>query len=318
MAAAVNQSPEQRLIRGGWLAEAVDRSLNRVARRHGLGYAGAMLLADDLPLARIRTAWGTWGLMVACLLGFVFQLAPGSPVENALALWPKDLLADPKDPQQWLRLAGYMFLHGGWLHLGGNLLVLFVFGDNVEDALGHWRFLLLYLLAGVAGGAAHSLLAADPETPLVGASGAIAGVMAAYLLLYPRAKLFVLAFARLPVLLPASWFVAAWFGTNLLEAAMGGHGGEHDVAWWAHIGGFVFGLALVLPLRQEGVALFQPALASPSPRLGWLRRVSFDFAPEVKTGEAHESHGFGMMDGRLAALGKAVLFVVLLFFSAWF
>ena len=276
-----------------------------------------MLLADDLPLSRIRTAWVTWGLMAACVAGFVAQLG-GSPLEDMLALWPKDLLANPKDPDQLLRLAGYMFLHGGWLHLGGNLLVLFVFGDNVEDALGHLRFLLLYLLAGVAGGAAHCLLGPDPETPLVGASGAIAGVMAAYLLLYPRAKLFVLAFARLPVLLPASWFVAAWFGMNLLEAAMGGHGGDHDVAWWAHIGGFVTGLALVLPLRQQGVALFQPALASPSPRLGWLRRVSFDFAPEVKTGEAHESHGYGLVDGRLAAVGKALLFVVLLFFSAWF
>ncbi len=276
-----------------------------------------MLLADDLPLARIRTAWVTWGLMAACVLGYILQQG-SAPLEDALALWPKDLLADPKDPHQLLRLLGYMFLHGGWLHLGGNLLVLFVFGDNVEDALGHLRFLLLYLLAGVAGGALHVLLGPDPETPLVGASGAIAGVMAAYLLMYPRAKLFVLAFARLPVLLPASWFVAAWFGVNLLEAARGGHGGDHDVAWWAHIGGFVTGLALVLPLRQPGVALFQPALASPSPRLGWLRRVSFDFAPEVRPGQEQEGHGEGLMDGRLAALGKALLFVVLLFFSAWF
>jgi membrane associated rhomboid family serine protease len=276
-----------------------------------------MLLADDLPLARIRTAWVTWGLMAACIASYIVQLG-STPLEDALALWPKDLLANPRDPHQLLRLLGYMFLHGSWLHLGGNLLVLFVFGDNVEDALGHLRFLLLYLLAGVAGGALHSILTTDPETPLVGASAAIAGVMAAYLLLYPRAKLFVLAFARLPVLLPASWFVAAWFGVNLLEAATGGHGGERDVAWWAHIGGFVIGLALVLLLRQPGVALFQPALTQPSERLGWLRRVSFDFAPQLRPQQPGEALGYGGGDGRLAALGKAVLFVVLLFFSAWF
>ncbi len=277
-----------------------------------------MLLADDLPLSRLRHAWVTWGLMAACLLGFLVQLAPGSTLEQQLALWPGQWRANPGSPAQWPHLLGYMFLHGGWLHLGGNLLVLFVFGDNVEDALGHGRFLLLYLLAGLAGGALHALLGTDPEVPLVGASGAIAGLMAAYLLLYPRAKLFLLAFARVPVLVPASWFVAAWFGMNLLQALHSAPGGEQDVAWWAHIGGFVTGLALVGPLRQPGVALFQPALASPSPRLGWLRRVSFDFAPEMRPDANRADTGDDAADGRLAALGKAALFVLLLFLSAWF
>lgn len=276
-----------------------------------------MLLADDLPMSRIRHAWVTWGLMVVCCLAFAVQLAaPG--FEEQLALWPKDLRANPRDPMQLLRLASYMFLHGGWLHLAGNLLALFVFGDNVEDALGHWRSLLLYMLAGILGGALHVVLGKDPEMPLVGASGGIAGIMAAYLLLYPRAKLFVLAFARLPVLLPASWFVASWFGVNLLEAATGGHGGEHDVAWWAHIGGFITGLLLVAPLRQPGVALFQPALAQPTEHLGWLRRVSFDFAPQLRPQQPGESVGYGQSDGSLAAIGKAALFVLLLFLSAWF
>lgn len=276
-----------------------------------------MLLADDLPITRIRRAWLTWALILANLAMYLAQLAvPG--VEDALALWPQELRAHPRDPREWLHLAGYMWLHGGLLHLAGNLLVLWVFGDNVEDALGPWRFLLLYGVAGMAGGALHSAVAPDPETPLVGASAAIAGVMAAYLLLYPRAKLFVLAFARLPVLLPASWFVAGWFAVNLLEAATGGHGGNHDVAWWAHIGGFCAGLALVGPLRQPGVALFQPARVSARPRFGWLRRVSFDFAPEPAPHHVGDSGGHRWLDGRLAAFGKALVFVVLLFLSAWY
>ncbi len=276
-----------------------------------------MLLADDLPMSRIRYPLVTWGLVFVCTLTFAAQLAaPG--FEEQLALWPQDLRANPRDPTQLLRLVGYMFLHGGWLHLAGNLLALFVFGDNVEDALGHWRYLLLYLLAGILGAALHVALGKDPEVPLVGASGGIAGIMAAYLLLYPRAKLFVLAFARLPVLLPASWFVASWFAVNLLEAATGGHGGEHDVAWWAHIGGFIAGMVLVAPLRQPGVELFQPALAQPTERLGWLRRVSFDFAPQLGPQQPGEAVGYGHADGTLAALGKAALFVVLLFLSAWF
>lgn len=274
-----------------------------------------MLLADDQPLQRIRRAWATLALIGACLLGWAAQLADGRLLLEH-ALWPAALRDSPGDPAVLLSLLGYQFLHGGWLHLGGNLLVLFVFGDNVEDALGPWRFLALYLLAGVGGGLLHALLVPDPLTPMVGASGAIAGLMAAYLLLYPRAKLLVLAFGRWPVLLPASWFVGAWFGVNLLAGLE--VKAEDEVAWWAHIGGFLAGLALLLVLRPRGVALFQPALASPAPPLGWLGRVAFDFAPEAAPRHGAPLADAGLLDGKLAALVKAALFVVLIFLSAWF
>ena len=276
-----------------------------------------MLLADDLETTRIRTPWVTWGLMAVCTAIYLLQLSQPA-VEDALALWPQEWRDGWRQPTQWQHLFGYMWLHGGWLHLAGNLLVLWVFGDNIEDALGHARMLLLYVLAGLAGGALHAVLGADPKTPLVGASGAIAGIMAAYLLLYPRAKLFVLAFARAPVLVPAGWFVAAWFATNAFEALTGGHGGEADVAWWAHIGGFLVGLALVGPLCQPGVALFQPAVVHPSPRFGWLRRVSFDFAPEAVPHAPGASGGHGWWDPQLAAIGKAAIFVLLMILGAWF
>ena len=274
-----------------------------------------MLLADDLPLHRIRRAWATLALIGACLLGWAAQLA-NEQVLPDFALLPAALRESPADPAVLLQLLGYQFLHGGWLHLGGNLLVLFVFGDNVEDALGPWRFLLLYLLAGIAGGLLHALLAADPLVPLVGASAAIAGLMAGYLLLYPRAKLLVLAFNRFPVLLPASWFVGAWFGMNLLRGLVAS--AEDEVAWWAHIGGFLAGIALLLALRPRGVALFQPALASPAPPLGWLGRVAFDFAPETSPRHGATAADAGLLDGRLAAVAKAALFILLIFLSAWF
>lgn len=271
-----------------------------------------MLLADDLPLSRIRHAWFTWLLLLSCVAGFLLQAASPWPEEN-LALVPKDLLAAPTTPEVMLRAIGYMFLHGDVVHLAGNMLVLFIFGDNVEDALGHLRFLLLYLLSGIAGAGLHSAVTGDPELPLVGASAAIAGVMAAYLLLYPRAKLFVLAFARIPVLVPASWFVGAWFLMNIYS---GFYAADREVAWWAHVGGFASGALLVFVLRPAGVALFQPALAQPTARLGWLRRMSFDFSPQLGPRPAGQEETWH--DGPAAAIGKALVFVVLLLLSAWF
>lgn len=136
-----------------------------------------------------------------------------------------------------------MFLHGGFMHLGGNMLYLWIFADNVEDAMGHVRFLLFYLLAGFA--AAGLQIATDPESviPMVGASGAIAGVLGGYMLLYPRARvktlLILFYFIRI-VELPAMVLLGFWFVLQLLGAPGGG-----GTAWFAHIGGFVFGLAAV-------------------------------------------------------------------------
>jgi membrane associated rhomboid family serine protease len=141
-----------------------------------------------------------------------------------------------------------MFLHGGWLHLIGNLLYLHIFGDNVEDRLGHARFLVLYILAGMTAGVAQVLIHPAAAVPMVGASGAIAGVTGAYLLFYPRAKVVTLVpiFLFVQVVeIPAFFFLFFWFAFQLLlgigsmGAATGG-----GIAFWAHIGGFVAGMAL--------------------------------------------------------------------------
>jgi membrane associated rhomboid family serine protease len=149
-----------------------------------------------------------------------------------------------------------MFLHGGVVHLGGNMLYLWVFGDNVEDKLGHGRFLLFYLLCGIAATSLHIFIDPTSPIPTIGASGAISGVLGAYLLMFPGARIITvipifvfLQVAELPALIVLGfWFVMQFFNgllsLGLQTAGMGG------VAWWAHIGGFVAGLILVVPFRK--------------------------------------------------------------------
>lgn len=142
-----------------------------------------------------------------------------------------------------------MFLHGSWMHLGGNMLYLWVFGDNVEDAMGHGRFLLFYLVSGIVASLAHVVTQPASPVPLVGASGAIAAVLGAYLVLYPRASILSLVFFGVfvrVVELPALLVLSLWFVLQLVQGvATLGMPGVTTVAWWAHIGGFVAGLALV-------------------------------------------------------------------------
>ncbi len=150
-----------------------------------------------------------------------------------------------------------MFLHGGWLHLLGNMLFLWVFADNVEDLIGPFRFLILYLAAGAAGNLAHALANPDSPVPAIGASGAVAGVLGAYLLNFPRAR--ILALVPLGIFLttaevPAIFFLLVWFGVQLLNGvATLGVPAATGVAWWAHIGGFVAGALLVVLLRERRV-----------------------------------------------------------------
>jgi membrane associated rhomboid family serine protease len=158
-----------------------------------------------------------------------------------------------------------MFMHGGWLHLGGNMLFLHIFGDNVEDAIGHVRYVAFYLLSGIGAAAAQVLTDPSSQVPMVGASGAIAGVLGAYMVLYPTAPVLVLnpilplwflfgLFLELP-----AWLVAGeWFIANLFMGAqsLAGVGSEGGVAFFAHLGGFVSGLVLV-KLLQAGRAPVQ-------------------------------------------------------------
>ncbi|MEM9741912.1 MAG: rhomboid family intramembrane serine protease [Pseudomonadota bacterium] len=154
-------------------------------------------------------------------------------------------------------LVSSMFMHGGWLHLIGNLWFLYVFGDNIEDALGPLRFAGFYLLCGIAASAAQIATNPGSTVPMVGASGAIGGVMGAYALLYPRARIntvIFLGFFVTTIAVPAVVMLGYWFALQLLGGlpALGRSGG--GVAFWAHIGGFLAGLALVLPLRRSPTA----------------------------------------------------------------
>ncbi len=146
--------------------------------------------------------------------------------------------------EQIIPFISFMFLHGGFWHLLGNMWSLYIFGDNVEDELGHVRYLLFYLLCGLTSGFVHLIFNLHSNIPTIGASGAIAGVMGAYFILYPRAKILTLIplfFIPYFIELPAFLFLGFWFVLQFVNAA-GSHGTMSGIAWWAHIGGFVFGI----------------------------------------------------------------------------
>ena len=159
-----------------------------------------------------------------------------------------------------LTYVSYSFLHGDIFHLGGNMLFLWVFGDNVEDALGHLKFLIFYLLCAIAGALFHGMLAPLSQVPLIGASGAIAGVVAAYLILHPRVKIWILAFGRIPLRIPAYITLVLWI---LFQFVMFAAGGEDQVSWACHIGGIVAGAVLVFILRNRDVPLFDREIVTP-------------------------------------------------------
>jgi len=149
--------------------------------------------------------------------------------------------------QQIVSLISFMFLHGGFWHLLGNMWSLYIFGDNVEDSLGHLRYFVFYLLCGITSGLSHLILNFYSNIPTIGASGAIAGVMGAYFLLYPGSRILTLIpIIIIPWLLeiPAFIFLGIWFVMQMLYAA-GSHAGSTGIAWWAHIGGFVFGIVFL-------------------------------------------------------------------------
>lgn len=147
-----------------------------------------------------------------------------------------------------------IFLHGGIIHLGSNMLYLYIFGDNIEDAFGHGRYLAFYLISGFAASLAHILTTLDPAIPTIGASGAISGVLGAYLVLYPRARILalVLAFWIAIISIPAVFFLAFWFVFQLFYGTITfAFEIPSGTAYWAHIGGFVVGMILALTIRKR-------------------------------------------------------------------
>ena len=191
------------------------------------------------------------GLIVLNALVFFFEIQKTpSALESFIFAWgliPAHLLADPGG--KWETIFSSMFLHGGWFHILSNMWVLFIFGDNVEAALGKFRYLLFYLLSGVAAALLQAYLLPTSAVPMIGASGAIAGVLGAYLILFPRsrvASLVPILFILTVVEVPAVLFLVFWFVTQLYSGLFMMQGGSASgIAWWAHIGGFLFGMLMV-------------------------------------------------------------------------
>lgn len=226
-------------------------------------------LSDDNPLRSVRFQWVTIGLIVANVVVFLLEnTSDGQAAMASFALIPSELfgvrlggaavsLDQPLLVPEGLTLVTYQFLHGDILHLLSNMLFLWVFGDNVEDAMGHFKYLVFYILCGIAGGLAHAFMVPASTLPLIGASGAVAGVIAAYLLLHPRVRVWVLAFRFIPLRISAAWVLGVWVVTQFVMVALAP---SDQVAWWAHVGGMVAGAILILFLRRPGVPLFDRRL----------------------------------------------------------
>ena len=207
---------------------------------------------DINPMRRLPFQWATVSLIALNVLGYLVLMtdffAPANRYSVEFALVPAEFLGRSELPSQTVlwgydplplpeatTLLTYMFVHAGFFHLAGNMTFLWVFGDNVEDAMGHWRFLLFYLLCGVAAALVHVALAPDSETPIVGASGAVAGIIGAYLMLHPNVRIWVLALYRIPLRLTAAWVVGLWIALQVYYAFFDE---GHTVAWGRSSGRF--------------------------------------------------------------------------------
>jgi membrane associated rhomboid family serine protease len=225
-------------------------------------------LSDDNP-RRHLTPYFSWIIIAACVLVFLWQVSLGQQggerVIFALGMIPArlfgyaDLPPDLSLTPPWATVFTSMFMHGGWLHLGSNMLYLWIFGDNIEDSMGHFRFLVFYLLCGVAAALSQGLLNPASEIPMVGASGAISGVLGAYILLHPGATVRVLIFLGLFVTvthIPALIVLGIWFALQLFSG-LATPSAEGGVAFWAHIGGFVAGLVTVPFFKRRDVPMLE-------------------------------------------------------------
>lgn len=224
-------------------------------------------LKDDNPTSIVPVV--SYTVLGLCVLVFLWQVSLAPDAANiavyALGMIPAVLFGEAALPPEVVMvppaatLVTSMFLHGGWMHLIGNMLYLWIFADNVEDAMGHSRFVVFYLVCGLAAAFAQAALDPSSQVPMVGASGAISGVLGAYLLLHPKAH--VLVFIPLGLLsqlvrLPAILVLGLWFALQLFQqlAAPAGQGG---VAFMAHIGGFVAGMALIPVFKYRRIALWR-------------------------------------------------------------
>jgi membrane associated rhomboid family serine protease len=226
-------------------------------------------LKDDNPISIAPVI--TWTLIGLNILVFFYQLSLGPRSSQLLAFQfgaiPAVITGRDSLPGSiavippFLSIFTSMFLHGGWMHLIGNMWFLWIFGNNIEEAMGGIRYLSFYLVCGFIASCAHILFNAGSNIPSIGASGAIAGVLGAYLMLYPRARVltfvFLFFFIRL-VWMPAGFLLGIWFVIQLWSGSMAGNQASGGVAFWAHVGGFVAGILLVGIFKKREIHFFNP------------------------------------------------------------
>lgn len=227
-------------------------------------------LHDANSLKYIRLQYVTLAIIVANVIVFLVQITGSEQFYEAAILGLGYIPAVVNDlnelgpglaivPENATYIT-YAFLHGDIMHLGGNMLFLWVFGDNVEDALGHVKYLVFYLLCAIAGAWLHGFAVPESDAPLIGASGAVAGVIAAYLVLHPRVRVWVLAFGRIPLRIPAWIPLVLWIALQVLMFVAAP---EDQVSWAAHVGGAAAGFILVFLLKRRDVPLFDRAIVTP-------------------------------------------------------
>ena len=225
-------------------------------------------ISDDNPVD--HTPFITWVLIAVCVAAYAWEFSLGErSMDAALGIFgfvPRTLAHPDLAPSAsfgipaWCTIFTAMFLHGGLLHLGGNMLYLWIFGNNIEEAMGHLKFTLFYFVCGIGAALAMVLIDASSEIPMVGASGAISGVLGAYMLLYPRARVHViipLGIIFYPLWIRAVWVVGIWFVMQLVSAALTDPT-QPGTAFWAHVGGFAAGVILTPVLKSRGVRYFGP------------------------------------------------------------
>ena len=216
---------------------------------------------DDNPLVAVRYQYVTVTILIVNIAIFLFfqgaitgSISEGQTlsygVVPAVLFGSADLAQNLVVVPSTATLVTYMFFHGGWLHLVSNMLFLWVFADNVEDQMGHARFALFYLLCGVGSGLIHSITVPASQSPMIGASGAIAGVIGAYLVMFPDRKVWVLLFVGIPVKISAVIVLGLWILTQVLSYSAGQYG-DAEVAWMAHISGFFIGAVLIFVMRRR-------------------------------------------------------------------
>jgi len=226
-------------------------------------------LRDDNPTEIIPVV--TVATIVMCVLVFLYEVfLPAQSNEVFVYTYgaiPAVVFGNVQLPQELMSLPAYgtlfssMFLHGGWMHLIGNMLYLWIFGNNIEDVMGHAKFIMFYGICGVVAALSHALIDPESTIPMIGASGAISGVLGAYLLLYPRARVLVfipIGFFIQMIYVPAAVVLGLWFVMQLLSGGMSlGHEGG-GVAFFAHIGGFIAGMILIGFFKHPHIQFFNP------------------------------------------------------------